>query len=219
MKILNVIQGEEDWLESRMGIPTASEIDALVTPLWKPRTGEGVETYIDTKLAELWLGHPLQSFNGGAMEQGKIKEDEAIPWHEFTYGRSIQRVGFVTDDEGTCGCSPDGMFEDWTGIEIKCPQAHTHVGYLRKPGLPKAYAAQVQFSMFVTGSRQWEFLSYCRGFPAMRLTVPRNDEAMQVFAEVVPAFNERMARGWNQLCELNGGPPERPRLVSAGGGQ
>jgi hypothetical protein len=142
MRVIDVKQNTLEWFDARCGIPTASELDALITPLGKVRTGDGVDTYLAKKLAERWRGEALPSAGSWAMEQGSIREDEAIPWYQFEYDRPVQRVGFITSDDGQIGCSPDGMFTDGTGIEVKCPEVHTHVGYLLDGGLPKAYVAQ-----------------------------------------------------------------------------
>lgn len=214
MKIINVEQNTPEWFEARMGIPTASEFDALVTPLWKVRTGAGVDSYLARKLAERWRGEPMPSFEGGGqMEQGKIREGEARPWYEFDSGRTIRTVGFVTTDDGKAGCSPDGMFDDGTGIEIKCPEHPTHVRYLLDGSLPADYRAQVQGSMYVTGANTWTFLSYARGFPPLLLTIQSDPIAQEAIAEAVTAFNERLDKGWSRLCELNGGPPAPRRRV------
>ena len=72
MKIHNVQQGSVDWSILRAGKVTASELDALVSPLGKVRTGEGPKTYLHKKVAEAWLGGPLPSLNVWDLEQGKI---------------------------------------------------------------------------------------------------------------------------------------------------
>jgi len=208
MTIHDVVQGTPEWFQARVGIPTASEFDALITPLWKVRSGEGVESYLSRKLAERWRGEPLPSFGGGATEQGSIREDEAIPWYEFEYGQTIQRVGFVTTDDGKIGCSPDGMFADGSGIEVKCPECPTHVKYLLDGDIPKQYAAQVQGSMFVTGATSWRFLSYCRGFPPLVLSVKRDDEAQMALSRAIDEFNDRLDAAYKRLIEINGGPPK-----------
>ena len=209
MKIIECQQGTPEWLEARVGIATASELDSLVTPLWKLRKGEGVTTYICKKLAERWLGEPLPSFNSVEMEQGNILEEEARPWFEFTSGLSVRAVGFVTTDDGSAGCSPDGLLDDGSGIEIKCPACHTHTRYLLAGEVPDEYRAQVQGSMYVTGAASWRFLSYCRGFPALLLVVERDPQAQVAIAEAIGNFNRLMANGWQRLCEINGGEPQR----------
>lgn len=207
MKIIEVEQGTIEWFEARMGIPTASEFHSLVSPKWVVRKGDGVDSYLARKLAEKWRGEPLPSFQSSQMDQGAIREKEARPWYEFNTGRSVRVVGFVTSDDGKVGCSPDGLLDDGTGIEIKCPECPTHVRYLLDGDLPDDYRAQVQGSMFVTGAATWTFLSYCRGFPPLVLTVDRDDEAQLAIAEAVSAFNDRLEAGWKRLVEMNGGPP------------
>lgn len=183
MKIHDAKQGTPEWLHARAGIPTASEFKQILTPLFKIRTGDMPNSFLNRKVAEAWLGHPLeehQSFaqKSRAMEQGQILEGEAIPWYEFAREMKIQRVGLCLTDDGRVGCSPDGLIAEDEGIEIKCPEADTHVGYLREGVLPDEYAAQVHGSMYVTGRPRWRFLSYRRSFPPFELLVER-DEAIQ----------------------------------------
>ncbi len=98
MKIHDCEQGSEAWHYLRCRIPTASEFDNLITPAWKLRTGETPRTYLCSKLAAAWQGHPLPSFSSRAIEDGKMLEEEAIPWFELDH-EPINRVGFVTDDD------------------------------------------------------------------------------------------------------------------------
>lgn len=200
---------------ARAGIPTASEFDNLLTPEMKPRVGAMPESYLAKKVAEAWQGGPLAQLNVFDVEQGKILEEEAVPWFELEYSTPIQRVGLITTDDGRCGCSPDGLIGEDGGIEIKCPAVHTHVGYLLKGTLPKDYAAQVYGSMFVTGRKWWKFLSYRRRLPALVLTVERDDEAMESIQEALTLFLARFDRAMDRLIEINGGPPKRPTVKPA----
>lgn len=178
MRIIDCKQGSTEWLQARCGIPTASEFDSLITPEWKIRTGQGPETYLLTKLAERIMGYPAQSFGGGAMEQGAILEDEAYPWYEGVFDVTVQRVGLCVTDDGRIGCSPDGLLGDDNGLEIKCPQPHTHLKYLLGGVVPKEYLAQVHGAMYVTGRPKWTFISYSRYFPPLIVHVER-DEGIQ----------------------------------------
>lgn len=208
MKIHDVKQGSIEWLLLRSGIPTASEFHALVTPLWKVKTGEAPETYLHKKLAEWWTGAPLTTFYGASMEQGNVLEDEAIPWYELEFNQKINRVGFITTDDGKVGCSPDGLL-DGGGIEIKSPEAHTHVGYVLSGDLPKDYATQVQGAMYVTGGDWWRFVSYRRGFPKLVLKVERDEKAQEAIGEALARFLEVFEDAKAAMISLNGGPPKR----------
>ena len=207
-----LVQGTEEWMQARAGIPTASEFDSLVTPEMKIRTGETPKSYLNKKLAEAWLGGPLIGFSAFSTEQGQILEGEAKPWFELEYGETIQSVGFITTEDGRVGCSPDGLLGENSGIEIKCPEPQTHVGYLLKGELPKDYAAQVHGSLWVTGRTTWKFVSYRRHFPALVLTIVRDEEKMKVLGDALHAFLEQFREGWRKLCEINGGTPNRVKL-------
>lgn len=210
MKILNEFQqGSLEWMIARAGIPTASEFDNLVTPDFKIRTGQMPATYLAKKVAEKWIGGPLAGFNTFDTEQGQILESEALPFYELQHEQDIRRVGLLTTDDGRIACSPDGMFEDGTGIEVKCPEAHTHVNYLLAGQLPKEYAAQVHGSMFVAEAESWQFFSYRRHFPPLVLTVERDEEIQKILAEALESFLARLDIACNRLVELNGGPPRR----------
>lgn len=206
MKILDVKQGSDEWLAARLGIVTASELDALVTPLWKARTGDGTRTYLARKIAERWRGQPLTAYHGGSMEQGSLREDEAFSWYELDRDVTMRKVGFILTDDGKMGCSPDGLMDDG-GIEIKCPEPHTHVGYLLDGELPSEYRAQVYGSMLVTGLPRWNFMSYCRGFPPLVLTIESDPAVMEAIRSAVAAFQTRLDEAWKKIVDRNGGPP------------
>lgn len=206
MRIFDVEQGTREWLQARIGVPTASELDALVSPTWKLRTGQTPSSYVARKLAERWVGHPLHSWSGGALEQGSILEGEALPWLEFELGISFRRIGFVTTDAGDFGCSPDGWCEaTGSGVEIKCPEVHTHTKWLLAGELPAEHAAQVQGSMYATGAKSWRFLSYCRRMPPLILDVARDEEAQDAIRTAVEWFGKAFGEGWRTLIERNGG--------------
>lgn len=206
MKIHNVEQGSVEWMHLRAGIPTASEFDALITPLGEVRTGEGPKTYLAKKVAEAWQGGPLLEFNVFDMEAGKVLEEEARPRFEADNNCDVISVGFITTDDGRIGCSPDGLIGDNCGLEIKCPKVETHVGYLLRGTLPKDYVAQVQGSMFVTGYKKWKFLSYRRRFPNLMLTIAPDDKIQKALKEALGAFKDNFDAAMKRMEEINGGP-------------
>lgn len=198
----NVKQGTEEWLKLRAGRPTASEFDNLVTPEMKPRTGQTPETYLLKKLAERSMGAPLLSYTSGAMEQGSLREDEAVAWFEFAHMMQVNRVGFCTTDDGRIGCSPDGLIGEDGGLEIKCPEPHTHLRYLLAGTVPKEYMSQVQGNMLVTGRKWWIFVSYNRAFPALVVKIERNEEAQVVLATALAKFIGSLDEAYAKLQAL-----------------
>lgn len=214
MKVHPVDQGSVDWFRLRAGKVTASEMDRLITPLGKIRTGEGPKTFLAEKLAERWTGEPLPSGTAWDLEQGQILERYARPAFTLETGLETQSVGFVTDETGNIGCSPDGLIGDISGLELKCPHLETHIRYLLDGGIPPDYIAQVQGSMYVTGRNHWYFCSYRRKLPLLVLRIERDEKFHASLAEAIGDFLESLGEAWNILCEKNGGPPpERKPFV------
>ena len=194
MKTLACKQGSTEWALARAGVVTASEVDALVTPRFEPRTGEGVKTYLYRKAAERIMGPPVEGPGGGtyAMDQGNVLEKIAIPWYEFRYGVTVNRVGFCLSDDGKTGCSPDGLVGDLRGLEIKCPTPPTHCRYLLEQRVPPEYLPQIHMSMLVTGRTEWTFVSYSPYLPALVVTLLRDDAIQTVLRETLSKFTAQV---------------------------
>lgn len=188
MKIISCAQGSPEWHASRLGIPTASEFDSIISPNWVTRYGEGPKTYLYTKICEKVLGFAQDECGSWAMGQGSILETECIPWFEFAHDIKIDRVGFCTTDDGRVGCSPDGLIGEDGGIEAKCPQPKTHLKYLMEGKLPLEYATQVHGGMYVTGRKWWKFVSYSRQFPALVLHIDRDEEIQRRIGDTLEDF-------------------------------
>lgn len=192
MKIYDCLQGESDWLQARVGKVTASEAGEILTPEFKIRDGETPRTYLAKKVAEKTLNRPLEGFTSFATEQGEMLETEARAWFSFQFDHTVRQVGFIEHDDGRCGCSPDALLDDDGGLEIKAPQPTNHVKYLLDGKLPKDYAVQVHFSMFVTNRPWWKFVSYRRKFKPFVLTVERDEKIDAKIAEALASFYERI---------------------------
>ena len=171
-----------------MGRVTASDASRIFTSDFSLRTGDMPKTYIYEKLAEVRLGEPIAQFYSHQTEEGQIAEDEARKWFAFSSDHKITNAGFIVHDDGRCGCSPDALLDDEGGLEIKCCQPTNHVRYLLEGKVPTEYNPQVQFSLYVTGRKWWKFVSYRRRFPALVVTVERDEEICAKIATGLEAF-------------------------------
>lgn len=209
MRIHNVEQNSVDWQILRSGKVTASEMDNLVTPLGKVKTGDGPKSYLMKKVAEAWLGGPLPSLNVWDMEQGHILEEYARPAFTLETGKEVRQVGFITDDAGRIGCSPDGLVGDDCGLEIKCPHIETHIRYILDGVVPADYVIQVQVSLYVTKFPKWVFFSYRRKLPPLMLMVEPDEKIQKTIGIAVEDFLEQFDAAFEKLVKLNGGLPKR----------
>ena len=183
MKVFRFTQYTPEWWEARRGVPTASCFGNILTP----KTGKPSASafpYICQLIADRLRDNYGQEeeYVSAAMKNGTLLEPEARSFYEFTTGERVELVGFCKTDDGRFGCSPDAM-----GLELKCPEAKTHVSYLLAGELPDEYRPQVHGSMIVTGHDSWNFMSYCPGFPPLLVTV-RRDEYTRLLADAMDSF-------------------------------
>jgi predicted phage-related endonuclease len=207
MRVFGCPQGSPDWFRVRRGVITASEVDAIVTPDFKPRTGEGVKTFICQKVAERLMRieeGESRSAPSWAADQGQILETLAIPWFEFETGIKVERVGFCLSDDGRIGCSPDGLIGEDSGIETKCPQPKAQVRYLIDGAVPKEYLAQVHMSLLVTGRETWRFVAYSQDLPRMIVKVDRDESILDKLRDAVYAVVARIDDECAKVDAMNG---------------
>ncbi len=199
MKIIECEQNTTAWEMARLGRVTASEIDALISPTGKIRTGKGVETYLYKKVCEKLLNYSPDFGGTFATDQGALIEKIAIPYYDFTYDTQIKRVGFCESDDGFTGCSPDGLIGEDGGIEIKCFQPAHSLRCLMENAIPDEYLMQIHFSMYVTGRPWWKFLSFSRQFPNLVLTVERDEKIQDTIRAAIHIFRQDFARTLGKL--------------------
>ena len=191
MRIINCEQNSPEWNAARCGIPTSSSFDKLITTKGVPSKQK--EKYLYTVAGEKVSGLKVETYQSFAMQQGIIKEEEARNYYKMLYDVEVQKVGFCVSDNGSYGCSPDGLVGKDGGLEIKCPEIHTHVGYMLKGNLLEDYFQQAQGSLFVTGRKWWDIMSYFAGLKPVIIRVTP-DKAFHKALEVELAiFTKELA--------------------------
>lgn len=191
MKLLRMAQGSPEWHSARLGVVTASEIDALVSPTYEVRKGEGVTTYLCQKLSEKIMGYRGESGSTWAMDNGSIVEKIALPWFSFTHDVSVDRAGFCVSDDGRIGFSPDGLIGDDGGIEVKSPLPPKHIRNLDAGLIPAEYRCQVQFSLYVSRRKWWKFLSFHPHLPPLLVEAVPDQKAFTAFDTALLLFFTR----------------------------
>lgn len=197
MKIIDCEQGTAEWFDARKGIPTASCFDQIVTPV-KGELSKSATKYAYKLIAERLLSRSLDSLEATDwMQRGKDMESTAALWYGRLYERETQRVGLITDDGGTVGCSPDRLVTGAAAaVEIKSPSPAVHLQYLIAAHdadplsqMPVEYRPQVQGGLYVSDAIEtWDFFSFHPEMPPARIIVARDRAYLQKMGDALYQF-------------------------------
>jgi len=173
MIILDVDQGSDEWLQARLGIPTASAFSNIVTASFKASSSKA--GYMGKLLAEYIKGEQQEQFTSKWTERGHDLEPSARIMYQALTDNKVEQVGmaYKTEDKDR-SCSPDGLIQRQKGLEIKCPKLANHIGYRLSGELPRVYKPQVHGSMYVCDIDQWDFMSYHPDDEPFLITVERD---------------------------------------------
>ncbi|MDP4226023.1 MAG: YqaJ viral recombinase family protein [Bacteroidota bacterium] len=168
IKIHNVDQNSEEWLELRKGKVTASNAYILLK--------KGVNAAIAANNGE--------SGGGFYAARGHILEEEAIEIYQEVTGKKVHKVGFITNDKyPNCGWSPDG----WdVAVESKSFKVEKHLACCKE--LPIEVYCQVQFGMMIGELPEMDVILYNPDIEDSKLcfkiiTVKRDDELIKRFEQ------------------------------------
>lgn len=133
----NIEQGSDEWhliRQAKVGGSTSNQLHVKS------------DTLLEQLLAE--LAEPFQvpdNYVSFDMQRGKDLEPLAVAEVAKYTGLSFMPVGWLQSDEcELIGASPDAITEDLTEIiETKCPNAKTHISYIRAGIVPLDHVDQV----------------------------------------------------------------------------
>lgn len=188
MIVHTVEQGSQEWHDLRLGIPTASEFDSILTPAtMKP--SKSMKPYAIRLVAEKLLGRAVIDLSGNKhVERGKELEPDAARMYEFSRDVTTSPVGFITTDDGKVGASPDRLVDGQPGaVELKCPAPYTHVGYLLD-GFGADYRVQVQGQMLVGGFEWVDRMSFHPELPPRTDRTYRDEAFIKLLADALDQF-------------------------------
>lgn len=203
MKIHNVLQSSPEWHALRLGIPTASNFERLVTPKGNPSGKDTQEKYLLELLGERVTGYPAHDFMSKAMERGKTLEETAVQFYELQRDIETEPVGFVSNDECTIGASPDRFVGQDGQMQIKVPSTANHLGFLLGYGSAyQEHKVQVQGELWISG-RQWnDVVSYNDVLPMALARIPRDDKFISIMKEIIEAFSAKLEEKAAELDDL-----------------
>jgi putative phage-type endonuclease len=191
MIIIDVVQGSAEWMSERVGRPTASDFDKIITTKGEPSKQR--TKYLYQLAGERIVGKREEGYKNGAMERGQQMEDEARQLYSLITGNELHTVGICYPDKNKrYGCSPDGLVGDDIALEIKCPTLPVHVEYLLKGELPSEYFQQVQGQLLVTKRHHVDFMSYYPGMKPLIVKVMPDDVFLKALKRELDTFCDKL---------------------------
>lgn len=152
-------QRTDEWLRSRNGKFTASEIHKLMGIKGLGETGK---SYAIEKAIEQLFGDMEENFISFDMQKGieleplafaKFKDLKELDFIE------VKNCSFFKICENS-GASPDGIVGENDILEIKCPKSNTFFKLVADEEIDKKYFYQMQMQMLATGGEKAYFFNY-----------------------------------------------------------
>lgn len=184
-------QRSPEWFAARLGVPTASNFDKIITASGAP-SGQA-QSYLCRLLCERIFDRSFEEHvDNKWMRHGRETEDAAAREFEVVSNERVESVGFVTTEDGRWGCSPDRLIVGKNAaVEIKCPSPWKHIEYMvYGPG--KDYKQQVQGQMLVGGYDCIFFFSHFPGMPSVLLQNERDESFIEKLRIALRVFSDHL---------------------------
>jgi len=184
-------QRSEEWFKARLGKVTASCAWKLLSD-----RKDTFNKFVYEKAAEIMTQSHKETPTTVDMQRGILLEEDVRLMLEMKYDQEVQEVGFIEHSK-YAGCSPDGLVGKDGGIEIKAPLPHVHLKYITEDlaGIDMNYIYQIQFCLFCTKRKWWDFVSYNEDFPDNKfyiLTMQPDQNIQEKIKERLTEFIERV---------------------------
>lgn len=186
-------QGTPEWLELRRGRITGSRFKDA-----RDRTAKGMPSskcslYAMDVARERCGGKAGEKFQNAAMRFGSEQEPLARIAYEQATGHVVFEVGFITDESGYFGLSPDGLIDDDGVLEIKTMVSSDTLFRAVVEGDISEYRDQINGYLWMLG-RQWvDLVLWAPDLAALGLAmkvirIERDEEAIAALEADLIAF-------------------------------
>lgn len=203
MKIACLTQNDDSWYAAKLGIASASCFDRIITPGGKPVSGKKLDDYANELIAEMYLKRRTVSFTGNKhTERGKELEPDAVMAYEMANDVETKVVGFVTDDRGRYGCSPDRFVGEEGMAEVKCCQPAEVVKYILTPTRDPDHKPQVQGQLWVTGRKWNDLVPYHPDMPIISVRTERDEAYLALLETAMEGFLKLLAEKKQAMINL-----------------
>lgn len=194
----DLLQGSEEWMQSRLGLLTASEIKLIVSPKLAAVRNDRERAHLYELMAQRITRYVEPHYIGEDMLRGHADEVEARILYAQHYA-AVEDMGFITNDRWgfTIGYSPDGLVGADGLIECKSRRAkyqvQTIVECVTAGEVPADYLMQVQTGLLVS-ERSWcDLVSYSGGLPMAVMRAYPDGKVQEAIIAAAADFETRLA--------------------------
>ena len=210
LELMKLEEGSEEWAQARCGIVTASRCGDVIA-VTKKGEAAARRDYRGEIICEILTGQPYPRYVSPEMQWGIDQEPFARAAYEMQRDVLVETCGFVLHpDIARFGASPDGLVGTNGGIQIKCPNTRTHLGWMLGGVIPVEHCPQMLGELSCTGRAWWDFVSFDPRLPEhLQLFVrryERNDSLIIQLETEVVHFNREVE---NVLAAL----PAKPQGI------
>lgn len=196
MKILDVEQGSIEWMQARVGRPTASRFDAVMTPA---KLKAAKTNYHSELVAEYILQQPIEWGSNAWTIRGTDEEKDGRRYYSLREDVDVEQVGLILSDDGLVAGSPDGMVGNDGGLEIKVFGAIKHMQHVL--GRDADPIGQVQGLIRLAEREWWDILYYNSELPKRINRAYRDDKWQSAFGPILDDFLVQLEADKLRLAE------------------
>jgi len=191
--VIDAPQRSPAWQQARLGRLTSSRASDMLAVIKSGEAAGRRNLRVQLALERITGQAQAPTYQSAAMLQGIEREAEAAGLYEALTGTLLRSTGFLQHGSLMVGASLDGHVGDFAGVvELKCPNAATHLEYLTTGVIPGDYRKQIVHQLYVSGARWCDWLSYCPEFPiglqVKLVRVERNDQEIASYALAAALF-------------------------------
>lgn len=187
--ILNHEQHSPEWFAARKGRITGSRFKDARDRLKNGAPSKTCLAYAMDVARERCGGKAPEKFQNAAMRFGTEQEPLARQAYEEATGNLVEEVGFIVDEEGHFGLSPDGLCGDDGVIEIKTMVGSETLFTAVADGDISEYIDQCNGYLWLLG-RQW--VDLCLWAPDLGvlkiIRITRDEAAIEALESDLMAF-------------------------------
>lgn len=216
LRIIDVEQGTDEWLEARRGIITASVVGQLVTPRTIKAAANADQRALVAELAaERITGWVADSYVGGDMLRGWEDEPRARDLYAEHYN-PVTECGLMIREfarGARLGYSPDGLVGDDGLIEIKSRLPKKHVATVLANEVPSENMAQIQAGLLVSGRDWCDYISYSGGLALWIIRVYPDGRWHDAITEAITTAEDAIASMVTAYTAATAGLPMTERTT------